>query len=284
MYSSSDRWEKVFCEMEKSRPLVDSIWSLVQDRVQRHRLLRMTLREDFLEQLVSHCTTHAREVAEQESRINIEAKRVELRDNQIRMQDEAFREILQHLASLDLGSGSDVTKTNQVTSNVLSACLSGVKRHVKLSKQLKEDRELLLKEVASKENEQNELRRQVRDLEGMISEMESRERTLSAHLLQTQDAHKKDVTKLITHIESLIQNNQKLVEENLRDRDAFRDVMQETQQKHDKQVSELIHTLTVMRGMSRSNSVSEDACALNTFDDAELDALRSQVLDQLPQK
>ena len=211
--------------MEKSRPLVDSIWSLVQDRVQRHRLLRMTLREDFLEQLVSHCTTHAREVAEQESRINIEAKRVELRDNQIRMQDEAFREILQHLASLDLGSGSDVTKTNQVTSNVLSACLSGVKRHVKLSKQLKEDRELLLKEVASKENEQNELRRQVRDLEGMISEMESRERTLSAHLLQTQDAHKKDVTKLITHIESLIQNNQKLVEENLRDRDAFRDVM-----------------------------------------------------------
>ena len=28
-------------------PLVTSIWSLVQERVQRHRLLRMTLREDF---------------------------------------------------------------------------------------------------------------------------------------------------------------------------------------------------------------------------------------------
>ena len=269
--------------MEKSRPLVDSIWSLVQDRVQRHRLLRMTLREDFLAQLVSHCATHAREVAEQESRINIEAKRVELRDNQIRMQDEAFREILHHLAALDLDS-SDAAKTGQATSNLLSACLNGVKRHVRLSKQLKEDREQLLRDVASKENEQNELRKQVRALEDMISEMEQRERALSAHLLHTQDDHKKDVTKLISHIETLIENNQKLVEENLRDRSAFREAMHESQQKHDAQVSELMQTLTVMRGMSRSSSVTDATCALDTIDDAELDALRAQVLDHLPTK
>ena len=244
--------------MESSPQLVHSIWQLVQERVQRHRLLRMTLREDFLEQLVRHCTDHAREMAEKESQINIEAKRVEMRDIQIQMQDKAFEEIINRLSVVNVDEETMEKGEKAVSTDLLSACLQvywtsfqtvhfrmfvrkfvivnltthtrilahkpsvlvyslsrkfvtliicnmdfakmnmwmvkvnikikkcnkrhvkdqmyvivtaiaytflivlqGVRRHVRISKQLKEDRERLLKEVADKENAQNELKQQV---------------------------------------------------------------------------------------------------------------------------
>lgn len=276
IYSSSHRWDKVYAEMEKSPELVGHIWSMVEGRVQRHRLLRMTLREDFLEQLVRHCTDHAREMAEKESKINIEGKRVEMRDIQIKMQDKAFEEILGRLTSLHLDAAAE--EAHNMSTDLLSACLQGVRRHVRLSRQLKEDRERLLQEVATKENAQNELRQQVASLETMISEMEIKERTLSKHLFDTQEDHKRDVTKLISHIENLIDNNQKLVSENLRDRACHREDMERERKAHRAEISGLMETLTVMQGMSRTNSVSDGQ--LGDKDDG-LDALRSAVL-QLP--
>ena len=277
IYSSADRWHKVYHEMEQSPPLVTSIWSLVQERVQRHRPLRMTLREDFLEQLVRHCANHAREMAEKESQINIEAKRVEMRDIQIKMQDRAFEEILGRLTSLHIDSPQE---DGDVSTDLLSACLQGVRRHARISRQLKEDRERLLQEVADRENAQNELRQQVASLETMINEMETKERTLSRQLFKTQDDHKRDVTTLMTHIESLIENNKKLIVDNSRDREDHRRDMEAMMANHRQEVSELMETLTVMQGFSRTNSVS-DVPQAEGNDDSGLDALRDAVM-QLP--
>jgi len=260
--------------MEQSVDLVNGIWSLVQERVQHHRLLRMTIRENFLEQLVRHCSDHARQMAERESKINIEAKRVEMRDIQIKMQDKAFAEIHSRLTSLHM-DGEDAQ--SNIPSDLLSACLQGVRRHVRISRQLKEDREKLLQEVVDKENAQNVLIQQVATLETMIQEMENKERTLSKQLFQTQDDHKKDVTKLISHIETLIGNNQKLVDENLKDRESHKVGLQEERKVHREEMAGLMETLTVLQGMSRSNSAN----ACGDVDDVQLDALRLEVL-QLP--
>ena len=114
--------------------------------------------------------------------------------------------------------------------------------------------------------------------------MEHKERALSKQLFATQEDHKRDVTKLISHIENLIENNQDLVQANLRDREAHKADLEAAQRQHKEEVAELMNTLTVLQGMgvmSRSSSVSGGEgteAGRGEEEDAGLDALRNAVM------